>query len=219
MFQFPSGHSPLSSHKHLLGTIRARPANHKFEIEIRFDTNSTTFDKSKGKNIASVVNKSEQQTDGAEDPFPNNIMDRLVINSERMNNTTFYYALGFLREDLADLQLVPISSVCEFKKGFRHFDKIPNNFKRAEVDLEEEYVEQEEEPDDVGFKKVTMRFEGRNESKRKAAESTAAGVKQQDMESEAWSELCYFDYGLAKFNQEKNIILYKQAEKGSEIAK
>jgi hypothetical protein len=225
LFQFPSGHSPLSSHKHLLGEVRSRPAQTKFEIDVQFDTNSTTFDKSKGKQIAQFVNgayAAEEQENAnaaavngaAPSLFPNDIMDRLVLNSEQMNNTTFYYALGYVRTDLSDVQLIPISSVCEFKKGFKHFDKVKiqtTGKKTTDEDLEE-FNEPEEEPEDQGFKKVAMRFESRYENKKK----TDANSKP---ENEPWKPLVYFDYGLSKFDKEKDMILYKHVDEDEPIAK
>lgn len=235
LFQFPYGHSPLSSHKHLLGQLRTRSSQCKFEIDVQFDTNSTTFDKSKGKQIAQFVNGTlvgSDQTDAAivngDDGvigsnktasslyFPNEIMDRLVLNSEQMNNTTFYYSLGYLRTDLSDLQLIPVTSVCEFKKGFKHFDKvkIQTSTKKTTDDDPDDFNEPDEpETEDQGFKKVAMRFESRYENKRKTDLNNKAA------DNEPWKPLVYFDYGLAKFEKEKDMILYKHVDENSEIAK
>lgn len=168
------------------------------------DLQSDTFDRDKSKEIAYRVD--DERKEEADRFFPNQMMTKQLLNSERLTSTGFPFALAYLRSDLNDLKLIPVKSVLDFKPAFRYLDRAKiNASKKSTGDDSDE----DDEPEDTGkpepaTKKITMRFENRRAADAKPESNATA-----NQENEDWTNVQYFDYGQSKFEREKNVLLYK----------
>ena len=175
------------------------------------NTSSTTFDEDKSKQIAFNVN--DNQKDGqAENYFPNHLMNKQLLNSERLTSTGFQFALGYLRQDLNEIKLLPIRSVLDFKPAFHYLDKIKvktSNKNQDDSDEEDEHEQLNAKEEAATTKKVTMRFE---DKKKSDAKQQQANEQKDKLVNENWINVQYFDYGLPKFEKEKDMVLYKVSQ-------
>lgn len=211
IFQFSHNSSPFTVKKQYLGPIRAKAKKKQFEIELLMNTKSDAFDRDRSKEIASILG--DDKKEDQEKYFPNRLMDKQLLNSEKLTSTGFQFALGYLRDDLNEVKLIPIKSLVEFKPAFRYFDKAKIKTSNKKQDDEEEDEEDEFVPssnktvEPATAKKVTMRFEDKKRFNDKNLNNN-----QLDEEEEDWVDVQFFDYGLPKFEREKNIVLYKVNE-------
>lgn len=167
------------------------------------DLHSDTFDRDKSKEIA--YSADDNRKDEQDRFFPDQMMTKQLLNSEKLTSTGFPFALAYLRRDLNDLKLIPVKSVLDFKPAFRYLDRAKINASKkptGEDSDDEEEVDEPAKPEPV-TKKITMRFENRrsNEAKPDALKP--------NQENEDWTNVQYFDYGLSKLEREKNVLLYK----------
>ena len=206
LFQFVHNASPFSAKRKRLGPIKAKPKSSQFEIELLMDQQSHTFDREKSKEIA--YSADDDRRDERERFFPNQMMTKQLLNSERLTSTGFPFALAYLRSDLPDLKLIPVKSVLDFKPAFRYLDraKINASKKPSGEDSDEEDEDEPTKPEPV-TKKITMRFENRRSNDAKPESNAAA-----NQENEDWTNVQYFDYGQSKLDREKNVLLYKVEE-------
>lgn len=171
------------------------------------NTQSNTFDQDKGKRIAFNVDDSQPKNDQTpvDKYFPNNLMNRQLLSSEKLTSTGFQFALAYLRQDLDEVKLIPIKNVLDFKPAFRYMDKVKIRTSNKNQDDSDEEDEQEFSANkpEPATKMVTMRFEDKRKS------NDLNHVRQDKPESEEWIGVQYFDYGLPKFEKEKDVVLYK----------
>lgn len=171
------------------------------------NTQSETFDHDKSKRIAFNVDdnlREQQERNGNQMDenlrfFPNNLMNKQLLNSEKLGSTGFQFALAYLRENLDQIKLIPIRSIIDFKPAFRYLDKIKVKTSNKKQDESDEDSEDESaKPDEPQTtKKITMRFANKNDT------NSVEEI------NETWKEVKYFDYGNPKFEKEKDVILYK----------
>lgn len=173
------------------------------------DQHSDTFDRDKSKEIARKVD--DENTEEADRYFPNQMMTKQLLNSERLASTGFPFALAYLRSDLDNVRLIPVKSVLDFKPTFRYLDRAKINASKKNAgddsDEDDELDEAPAKPEPV-TKKITMRFENK-----RAADAKPVVPNQ---ENEDWTNVQYFDYGQSKFECEKDVLLYKTNQEADE---
>ena len=209
LFQFAHNASPFSAKRKRLGPIKAKPKSSQFEIELLMDLHSNTFDRDKSKEIA--YSADDNRKDEQDRFFPDQMMTKQLLNSEKLTSTGFPFALAYLRRDLNDLKLIPVKSVLDFKPAFRYLDRAKINASKKPTGEDSDDEEDEDElaankPEPV-TKKITMRFENRRSNDAKSDAKPTA-----NQENEDWTNVQYFDYGLSKLKREKNVLLYKVEE-------
>jgi len=216
IFQFPSGFSPFSSDKNKLLNIKAKVGSKRFQMELKIDSKSKNFDRGKSEQIAFVANNDD------ETPFPNQFMNKVILNSDELKPSMLQYAIGLFKQtgSSKELHLSPINSVIHFRPSFNYFDKseakVSNNHNSNNLDEFNETLEENEENyKDEEVKKIIMRFERPDEDKIKKARELSFSFIRQKMINEPWTEINVNFSDSAASLIERQGLLFNQSSEDS----
>ena len=152
LFQYPVRPASLEYDTSLVTRARFRPNNKQVQLEVRLNTNSDNYDKSKGEQIA-------LNTDGVSPGpstsryFSSRMMDKQVLSGERSGGDARRYALARLVDN--QLHLSEVQEVLQLRPSLGYMDKSDKTAKaegRVKDDPDDPDTEEDKQPQAVTVK-------------------------------------------------------------------
>nr|XP_003702985.2 PREDICTED: DNA-directed RNA polymerase III subunit RPC5 [Megachile rotundata] len=125
-----------------------KPENQEVLIEVAIDTQSVTYDHSKGEQIAiNADGDAKSDQDDEEKAFDSNLMDKTVLQSSRALPNCSNYAVGIFQD--GELHITPLKGVIQMRPQFSYLDKSDKRVRDEAKNMGEEFDEEEEGPKQV----------------------------------------------------------------------
>ncbi|CAH1794623.1 unnamed protein product, partial [Owenia fusiformis] len=181
LLQYPVRPSSMTYDDVTTLAARMKPEQQKIELELRVNTASANYSKSKGEQIALNVDGAQDYGGGdAPDRFyKSDKMDKQVLTSSRVHLPSARYAAGILKD--GELHLTSVHGVVQMRPSFGYMDKadtkIKEDIKAQEAGESSQDEEEEAKPIHVKFSRVES-----EEAKARRKASYGYLLKQQDEE-------------------------------------
>eukprot|EP00039_Didymoeca_costata_P010944 m.149504 g.149504 ORF g.149504 m.149504 type:complete len:632 (-) comp15014_c0_seq2:2304-4199(-) len=185
--------------------VRVKPEQDKLEMKFELNTNSNTYDREKGKEIAeeagqtgpsSTVHMRENST----------LMDAHVLRSTKVPMRT-HYVTGIWKDD--GLHLTPLKAILQLRPSFDHLNDIDKKKQDKGKDALQASEGTEEKPVNLIFKRI-------ENEKTQAARKRSHNYMQQQSDAEAWINVEYHSKDSHQAATARRDLLAKQSNRKME---
>lgn len=185
LFQYPVRPAKMPYDEAEVSRARVKPVNKQVELELRVDTASANYSRSKGEQIALNVDGPPAVREERTRAFQSNVMDKQILVGSSAVEKTGRYAVGILNDN--ELHLTQLEGVVSLRPSLGYLDKSDLRSKTsAASDLDAETP-------DVKPEAVTVKFARGDPEKNKKYKERSFEYQQKLQNEEAWVE--------ADFNQ------------------
>jgi len=188
LFQYPVRPAILPYDKVEVSRARVKPVNKQVELELRMDTASPNYSRSKGEQIALNVDGPPSGKEERTRAFQSNVMDKQILVGSSAVEKTGRYAVGILNDN--ELHLTQVEGVVSLRPSLGYLDKSDLRSKTSAASSDHDT-----EAPDVKPEAVTVKFARGDPEKNKKYKERSFEYQQKLQNEEAWVE--------ADFNQMK----------------
>jgi len=185
LFQYPVRPASMPYDDVDVSQARIKPVNKQVELELRMDTTSANYSRSKGEQIALNVDGANSGREERVRTFESNVMDKQVLVGSSAVEKTGRYAVGILNDN--ELHLTQLEGVLSLRPSLGYLDKSDMRSKTSTADSDAEAAA------DVKPEAVTVKFARGDPEKNKKYKEKSFEYQKKLQGEEAWVE--------ADFNQ------------------
>lgn len=187
LFQYPVRPASMPYDEVEVSRARVKPVNKQVELELRMDTASANYSRSKGEQIALNVDGPPSAREERTRAFQSNVMDKQILVGSSAVEKTGRYAVGILNDN--ELHLTQLEGVVSLRPSLGYLDKSDLRSKTSAAS------DPDAETPDVKPEAVTVKFARGDPEKNKKYKERSFEYQQKLQNEEAWVE--------ADFNQMK----------------
>jgi len=181
LFQYPVRPAILPYDKVEVSRARVKPVNKQVELELRMDTASPNYSRSKGEQIALNVDGPPSVKEERTRAFQSNVMDKQILVGSSAVEKTGRYAVGILNDN--ELHLTQVEGVVSLRPSLGYLDKSDLRSKTSAASSDHDT-----EAPDVKPEAVTVKFARGDPEKNKKYKERSFEYQQKLQDEEAWVE-------------------------------
>jgi len=180
LFQYPVRPASMPYEGQEVMAARVRPEHRQVELEVRVDTASQNYSRSKGEQIALNVDGAPgTRVEGGGRTFASSLMDKQLLVGSSAVSDTGRYAVGVLNDN--ELHVTRLDSVLSLRPSLQYLD-------RSDTRAKAEGRTADEPAEDVKPEAVTVRFARGDPERNKKFKEKSFEYKQKMEEEEPWME-------------------------------
>lgn len=181
--------------------VCVKPVHQEVRMELILDTHSVHYDQSKGEMIATSVDGTKSNKASENQFFNSGHMDKVVLQSQRMLQTTKNYAVGFLEDN--KLFVSPVTGIISLQPSFQHYDKADKKVKETNQESNDSILSGTED-DEPQAQQVTVKFARRENERMKRARERSYNYFTAKSAEEAWYTTKFHDKNSRLAEVERN---------------
>jgi len=181
LFQYPVRPASMPYEGLEVTAARVRPEHRQVELEVRVDTGSQNYSRSKGEQIALNVDGAVGARGEEGRTFASHLMDKQILVGSSAVSDTGRYAVGVLNDN--ELHLTRLESVLSLRPSLQYLDKSDTKAK-----ADGRTADEKSEAEDVKPEAVTVRFARGDPERNKKYKEKSFEYKQKMEEEEPWLE-------------------------------
>jgi len=181
LFQYPVRPAILPYDNVEVSRARVKPINKQVELELRMDTASPNYSRSKGEQIALNVDGPPSVREERTRAFQSNVMDKQTLVGSSAVEKTGRYAVGILNDN--ELHLTQVEGVVSLRPSLGYLDKSDLRSKTSAANSDPDA-----EAPDVKPEAVTVKFARGDPEKNKKYKERSFEYQQKLQDEEAWVE-------------------------------